>query len=191
MDKPKAYGGPSPTDDVSLVHFEKLKEREEIKIALSTEVLEDCPFCDFAMIIPFTFMELPDFYCMGCGVDSCRRCKKSHPRELCKDLADALRSTEEAKTQALVRYCPGCNTPFIQIDGTNFWKCSCGTKSCYSCRKKVSSKVFHYSIFKPLWTRFPKRCSNKYANEAEMEIKHNKEVQEAEKKARAKLLPKT
>ena len=63
-----------PSDEASR-HFHKVKEREEIKGALDEE-LEDCPSCDFAMIVPFTIRELSVFYCMGCGINTCRRCKK-------------------------------------------------------------------------------------------------------------------
>jgi E3 ubiquitin-protein ligase RNF216 len=62
-------------DDRTIALWDKLKQAKDIRDA-NLEGLEDCPFCDYALIIPFTVKQLPLFNCTKCKNVSCRICKK-------------------------------------------------------------------------------------------------------------------
>ncbi|KAF6740982.1 hypothetical protein DFP72DRAFT_1026447, partial [Ephemerocybe angulata] len=127
--------------------YERLKQQKELKDA-GLEGLEECPFCDWACVMEVSPEEDKLFRCGneegGCGVVSCRLCKKKeHVPRTCKEVEedrhlDGRIQIEEAMTKALMRSCPKCGKGFIKTDGCNKMTCpQCGTLSCYVCKKAI------------------------------------------------------
>ncbi|KAF8523210.1 hypothetical protein JB92DRAFT_2705456 [Gautieria morchelliformis] len=134
-------------DDRTIALWDKLRQAKDIRDA-NLEGLEDCPFCDYALIIPLTVQQLPVFDCAKCKNVSCRRCKKKgHAGRPCHDQSEdaklkAEHAVEEAMTQALLRVCPRCKAPFIKDHGCNKMKCStCQIYVCYVCRKQITDPL--------------------------------------------------
>lgn len=98
--------------------FERLEQRMALKEADLSD-FEECPFCDWGCIMEFTREDDASFVCGnregGCGITSCRVCKKNaHPAQTC-DEADGKETDktcrlaiEEAMTAAMARRCPQC-----------------------------------------------------------------------------------
>jgi len=123
--------------------WERVKQRKEIEAA-GLSGLEECPFCDYAVIIDDAEDKL--LRCGNldvCGVVSCRTCKKSnHLPKTCDEVdsvLDGRHAVEEAMSQALFRNCPSCKKAFIKDGGCNNMTCPCGVTSCYVCRKPMSN----------------------------------------------------
>lgn len=141
-------------DRVQLLHFlelktfealERMQQQEDIRLA-GLDDLEECPFCDFKAICPPVDVDR-EFRCGNpeCTKVSCRLCRReTHIPQSCEEFAKENKLTvrhavEEAMTQALVRSCNKCKTPFIKEFGCNKMSCSkCGTKQCYVCSKTVA-----------------------------------------------------
>eukprot|EP00011_Vannellida_sp_DIVA3-517-6-12_P007986 CAMPEP_0114626616 /NCGR_PEP_ID=MMETSP0168-20121206/11875_1 /TAXON_ID=95228 ORGANISM="Vannella sp., Strain DIVA3 517/6/12" /NCGR_SAMPLE_ID=MMETSP0168 /ASSEMBLY_ACC=CAM_ASM_000044 /LENGTH=424 /DNA_ID=CAMNT_0001837929 /DNA_START=34 /DNA_END=1305 /DNA_ORIENTATION=+ len=112
--------------------------------------LEECPFCDFGMVIDDD--ELLVFICQnpGCMKQSCRKCKGiSHLPLRCEEVEDATtvkrrNFMHEKMTEALVRTCPACKKNFFKEEGCNKMTCPCGQSMCYVCRKPIESYA-HFS----------------------------------------------
>jgi hypothetical protein len=93
----------------------RLVQRRELKEA-NLECFEECPFCDWGCIMEVPIDREPLLRCLnrenGCGVASCRKCKKkSHAPKPCEEDEagkDARLVVEEAMSKALVRNCPNC-----------------------------------------------------------------------------------
>jgi len=123
--------------------WERVKQRKEIEAA-GLVGLEECPFCDYAVIIEDAEDKLLRCGNLGvCGVVSCRTCKKSnHLPKTCDEVdsvLDGRHAVEEAMSQALFRNCPRCQKAFIKDGGCNHMTCPCGVTSCYICRQPMSN----------------------------------------------------
>jgi TRIAD3 protein (E3 ubiquitin-protein ligase RNF216) len=141
--------------------WERVKQQKEIEAA-GLVGLEECPFCDYAVIIEDVEEKL--LRCGNldvCGVVSCRTCKKSnHLPKTCDEVdsvLDGRHAVEEAMSnlvpfvvlfrhmligitgQALFRNCPRCQKAFIKDGGCNHMTCPCGVTSCYICRQPMSN----------------------------------------------------
>lgn len=124
--------------------YERVKQQSEIQAA-GLEGLEECPFCEFKCVIDASREEEKLFRCGnedgGCGVVSCRECKKvDHVPKSCKEAEedkglDGRHAIEEAMcmlnrfllfgfnlcfsvlARALMRNCPKCHKAFIKDAG--------------------------------------------------------------------------
>lgn len=141
-------------------YLQKL-QMEEIKSA-GIEGLESCPECNFCTIIANA--EERVFSCLNpnCLRQTCRLCKeKSHIPLKCDEVekdaeAKARTKVEEALTEAMVRTCWNCQTPFFKEEGCNKMSCpKCGKHMCYICRNKVQDYNHFYGQGS---TPLPGRC---------------------------------
>ncbi|KAM3424729.1 hypothetical protein BST61_g6716 [Cercospora zeina] len=183
-------------DNQLLEKLEQLQQEKDIRDA-ELDDLSECPFCDFKACLP-PIEEDFEFRCLNpeCEKVSCRRCKApSHIPTSCEEHAkdnklDSRHKIEEAMTAALVRKCNKCSKPFIKDFGCNKMFCtSCGNLQCYVCSQTVKD----YNHFDQSPTGAPnanaagasvKRCPL-YDN---VEERHEREIKEAEAKARAEAL---
>ncbi|KDR78857.1 hypothetical protein GALMADRAFT_224109 [Galerina marginata CBS 339.88] len=128
--------------------YERVKQQKEIQAA-GLEGLEECPFCEWKCVLEVSNEEEKLFRCGnedgGCGVVSCRSCKKmDHLPKSCKEaeddkMLDGRHAIEEAMTRALMRNCPKCQKAFVKDAGCNKMTCpNCHTLSCYVCRKVIT-----------------------------------------------------
>lgn len=112
-------------DKQLLSKLEQLQQEKDIREA-GLDDLEECPFCDFKMVVP-PLEEDFEFRCMNslCEKTSCRRCRSiSHVPQSCEEYAkDNKLSTrhkiEEAMTAAMIRSCNKCKKQFIKEYGCN------------------------------------------------------------------------
>lgn len=127
--------------------FERLgKLQQEDDLLKSGLEFEECPFCDFKMIIEVDIEIDREFRCIAedCRQVSCRMCKKkSHVPKSCVEAKedeklDHKHAVEEARSEAAIRLCNKCKTPFFKEFGCNKMTCSkCGNKQCYICNENV------------------------------------------------------
>ncbi|KAJ8487522.1 hypothetical protein ONZ45_g14302 [Pleurotus djamor] len=104
--------------------YGRVKQRKEIEAA-GLEGLEECPFCEYKVVIDNPDEKL--FRCEReeCGAVSCRACKKlDHLPKTCKEVSEDVQlggqhAVEEAMTKALLRNCPKCQKVFIKESGPN------------------------------------------------------------------------
>ncbi|KAI0753809.1 hypothetical protein C8Q74DRAFT_1211250 [Fomes fomentarius] len=166
--------------------YERVKQRKEIEAA-GLEGLEECPFCEYKVVIENEQERL--FRCENeaCGAVTCRKCKKlDHLPKTCQEVEedkklDGRHAIEEAMTRALMRNCPKCQKAFVKEMGCNKMTCpNCGTLSCYICRKVITG----YDHFNnpPPYTARPdsKKCP---LWDTSVEGRHSDEVTAAAKKA--------
>ncbi|KAI0742253.1 hypothetical protein C8Q80DRAFT_1108089 [Daedaleopsis nitida] len=167
--------------------YERVKQRKEIEAA-GLEGLEECPFCEYKVVIENEQERL--FRCENesCGAVTCRQCKKlDHLPKSCQaevdddKKLDVRHAIEEAMTHALMRNCPKCQKAFVKEMGCNKMTCpNCATLSCYICRKVITG----YDHFgnPPPYTgrRDPKKCP---LWDSSVEGRHSDEVTAAAKKA--------
>lgn len=163
--------------------YERVKQRKEIEAA-QIEGLEECPFCEYKVVIENEQEKL--FRCERpeCAAVSCRQCKKlDHLPKTCQEAdkekhLDGQHAIEEAMTAALMRNCPKCQKAFIKDAGCNKMTCpNCGTLSCYTCRKAIQG----YDHFQTpqgcvLWDNVEARHANEVnaaAKKAMEEYKRN------------------
>ena len=112
----------------SMKQLEERQQNEDIAKALAASLAEEqlyqCPTCDFKCLIPEGNKV---FECQNpkCMKESCKLCKKDwegHFGLPCdqvevKDESDLRTRTEEAMTEAVLRRCLKCNTPFVKTEG--------------------------------------------------------------------------
>ena len=123
------------------IALERIETEHNLRMA-GIENLESCPFCPYAAEYP-PISEERIFRCVhpDCGLESCRLCNKiSHIPKTCKEFAKESgadshrRRLEDAMSEALVRKCNKCKTPFIKMDGCNKITCTkCRNIQCYIC----------------------------------------------------------
>ncbi|TBU39099.1 hypothetical protein BD309DRAFT_873009 [Dichomitus squalens] len=168
--------------------YERVKQRKEIEAA-GLEGLEECPFCEYKVVIENDEERL--FRCEneGCGAVTCRKCKKlDHLPKSCKEAEDdkkldARHAIEEAMTHALMRNCPKCQKAFIKEMGCNKMTCpNCGTLSCYICRKIIQG-YDHFNQASPsqIKSSNPNKCA--LWDASGVEGRHSDEVAAAAKRA--------
>lgn len=123
------------------IALERIETEHNLRMA-GIENLESCPFCPYAAEYP-PIADTRIFRCVHpeCGIESCRLCKKvSHIPKTCPEFAKESgadshrRRLEDAMSEALVRKCNKCKTPFIKTDGCNKITCTkCRNVQCYIC----------------------------------------------------------
>lgn len=106
--------------------MEQLELEESLRLA-GIENLETCPFCPYAAEYP-PIEENRIFQCARdeCMISSCRNCRKEqHIPLTCEEHAKTLgaehhrHQIEDLMSEALLRKCNKCATPFIKSDGCN------------------------------------------------------------------------
>ncbi|KAH9856068.1 hypothetical protein C2E23DRAFT_809859 [Lenzites betulinus] len=166
--------------------YERVKQRKEIEAA-GLENLEECPFCDYKVVIENENERL--FRCENetCGAVTCRQCKKpDHLPKSCQEVADDKKldvrhAIEEAMTAALMRNCPKCQKAFVKEMGCNKMTCpNCGSLSCYVCRQLIIG-YDHFGNPPPYNAKIdPKKCP---LWDSSVEGRHSDEVTAAAKAA--------
>ncbi|KAK6524531.1 hypothetical protein TWF281_011437 [Arthrobotrys megalospora] len=136
-------------DEKMLSALEKFEQRDVIMKA-GLEGLSECPFCEFAAIMP-PVEDDREFRCYNpdCMKVSCRLCDKlTHIPLTCEESAkdekqSLRRGVEEAMTEALLRKCGKCSLPYVKESGCNKIICSrCNAMNCYLCSKVI--KDYHH-----------------------------------------------
>lgn len=172
----------------------QIQQEQDIRDA-GLEDLEDCPFCDFKAIMP-PIEEDFEFRCANpeCEKISCRRCKAiSHIPLSCEQHAkenklSSRHQVEEAMTAALVRSCNKCKKQFIKESGCNKMHCtSCNSLQCYVCSATVKD-YNHFDQGGYLGRNVKGSQGKKCPLYDNVEERHEREVKEAEVKARAEAL---
>ncbi|RBR17890.1 uncharacterized protein FIESC28_06329 [Fusarium coffeatum] len=135
--------------------LDKIEQDECLRLAGLPD-LAHCPFCSYAEEYPPVAIN-KEFQCRkpDCMVTSCRVCNlATHLPKTCEEAAEedardkglvVRRQVEEAMSQALIRNCNKCNTPFIKEDGCNKMTCSkpgCRNVQCYVCSKSCGYNHF-------------------------------------------------
>ncbi|KAK4543562.1 hypothetical protein LTR36_005457 [Oleoguttula mirabilis] len=174
--------------------LEQLAELEQEKAIRDAGLddLEECPFCDYKVILPPVEEDF-EFRCANpeCEKVSCRRCKSvSHIPISCEQHAkdnkvNHRHKIEEAMTAALIRSCNKCKKQFIKEYGCNKMTCpSCANLQCYVCSESLKNyDHFDQAPGRALDGSAPKKCPL-YDN---VEERHEREVKEAEATARAQV----
>ncbi|KAF7305009.1 hypothetical protein MKEN_01215900 [Mycena kentingensis (nom. inval.)] len=123
--------------------YERIRANKEVAAA-GLEDIEECPFCDFKLVIENDQEKL--FVCRNddCAAVTCRQCKQlDHLPKSCKEVEEDKKlegrhHVEEAMTRALMRNCPKCKKAFVKEMGCNKMTCpECMTLSCYVCRQVI------------------------------------------------------
>ncbi|KAA8905002.1 hypothetical protein FN846DRAFT_779179 [Sphaerosporella brunnea] len=176
-------------DSKAIMALSKLQQEEALRVA-AIDGLVQCPFCDYAEIYG-PVEEDREFRCQnaGCEVISCRLCrKKTHIPLSCKeaakdDIISVRHAVEEAMTQAMIRKCNKCKTPFIKDIGCNKMICTkpgCRSMQCYVCSKTVNG----YDHFNDQARGGSKGNCPLFDN---VEERHEEEIRLAAEEARKKL----
>ncbi|KAF1996868.1 hypothetical protein P154DRAFT_442343 [Amniculicola lignicola CBS 123094] len=164
--------------------LEHLQQQEDVAAA-GLEDLCDCPFCDFKQECPPVEVDR-EFRCLNptCGKTSCRFCNtETHIPKTCeeakKDKNISVRHTvEEAKSEALIRNCNNCKSPFVKDEGCNKMTCTkCRNVQCYVCSKNVTD----YNHFGSNDNR------NRCPLHDNVEKRHQDEIKKAEADALARI----
>ncbi|KAF3800802.1 hypothetical protein GCG54_00009473, partial [Colletotrichum gloeosporioides] len=168
-------------------------DRIEFEAALQAQGFENlsaCPFCPYAADCP-PIEEDKEFRCANpeCEIVSCRLCKEeTHVPRTCEEAAaengiSERRKIEEAMSEALIRKCNKCGTPFIKEEGCNKMTCTrpgCRNVQCYVCSKSCAYDHFDDAA------RGGKKGNCPLFEQTE--VRHEKEVRQAEEEARQKVL---
>ncbi|KAI1478359.1 hypothetical protein F4774DRAFT_165373 [Daldinia eschscholtzii] len=166
----------------------RLEQEAALRMA-GIENLENCPFCPYAAECPPIEVD-KEFTCVnpGCEKVSCRMChKETHIPKTCAEASrdqglDARHVVEEAMSEALIRRCNECQTPYLKLNGCNKIYCTkCSNIQCYVCRQTIAD-YGHFDDARrggksgqcPLFDKTEER--------------HQQEVQQAEEKVRQKML---
>ncbi|KAI6799759.1 hypothetical protein KC361_g2712 [Hortaea werneckii] len=178
-------------DKQLLEKFAELEQEKAIRDA-GLEDLEECPFCDYKAILP-PIEEDFEFRCANpeCEQVSCRRCKSvSHIPMSCEQHAKENRISsrhkiEEAMTAAMIRSCNRCKKQFIKEYGCNKMTCpSCHNKQCYCCSQTLKD----YEHFDQAPFGSGRRDGKKCPLYDDVEVRHEREVKEAEEAAKKQLM---
>ncbi|KAK1834246.1 hypothetical protein QBC39DRAFT_431678 [Podospora conica] len=162
-------------------------EQQAVLRMAGIEGLAECPFCPFAALCP-PAEEDKIFECQypKCLKVSCRLCKhEAHIPKTCEEAAQensgrVRQRIEEAMSDALIRRCNKCKTPFVKEVGCNKMKClspGCDGIQCYVCSKSCAGYE-HFDDIK----RGGK--TNNCPLFDDQEQRHEDEVRTAEEKAR-------
>ncbi|EQB53745.1 hypothetical protein CGLO_06488 [Colletotrichum gloeosporioides Cg-14] len=168
-------------------------DRIEFEAALQAQGFENlsaCPFRPYAADCP-PIEEDKEFRCANpeCEIVSCRLCKEeTHVPRTCEEAAaengiSERRKIEEAMSEALIRKCNKCGTPFIKEEGCNKMTCTrpgCRNVQCYVCSKSCAYDHFDDAA------RGGKKGNCPLFEQTE--VRHEKEVRQAEEEARQKVL---
>ncbi|KAF3936306.1 hypothetical protein ABW19_dt0208411 [Dactylella cylindrospora] len=174
-------------DEKTLDLLDRLEQKDSLRAA-EIEDLHECPFCDFAAIIPPNNQD-KEFSCQNpdCMMVSCRLCnKETHLPVSCKqkskeENSGLRRGVEEAMTEALLRKCGKCGLPYVKESGCNKIPCSrCSTINCYLCQQVIKD----YKHFNDT-TRGGKAGNCPLFDNTDE--RHHNEVQQAELAAIAKI----
>ena len=112
-----------------LERLEARRQNEDVTSALAfasnDERLHQCPYCEFKCLIPES-NKVFECHNPKCMKDSCKLCKKDWAEHFglpcdqveVRNESELRTRTEEAMTQAVMRRCLNCSTPFVKEDGT-------------------------------------------------------------------------
>ncbi|KAJ4138192.1 hypothetical protein NW768_002010 [Fusarium equiseti] len=135
--------------------LDRIEQEESLRLAGLPD-LAHCPFCSYAEEYPPVAIN-KEFQCRkpDCMVTSCRVCNlATHLPKTCEEAGEEAardkglvvrREVEEAMSQALIRNCNKCNTPFIKEGGCNKMTCTkagCRNVQCYVCSKSCGYDHF-------------------------------------------------
>lgn len=133
------------------IALERSEQEANLRMA-GIENLASCPFCPFAAEYPPVEID-KEFRCQApdCERISCRLCKlESHIPKSCEENAkdnglSIRRQIEEAMSEALIRKCNKCGTPFVKEEGCN--KMTCTRNGCFNVQCYICSKSCNYDHF--------------------------------------------
>lgn len=183
------------SDKPLLEKLQQLQQEKDIRDA-GLEDLEECPFCDYKVILPPVEEDF-EFRCANpeCEKVSCRRCKStSHIPISCEEHAkenkvNSRHKIEEAMTAALIRKCNKCSKTFIKEYGCNKMHCpSCSNLQCYVCSKTITNYDHFDQRARGAQGTATGSKSNKCPLYDNVEERHEREVREAEAAARAQVV---
>jgi TRIAD3 protein (E3 ubiquitin-protein ligase RNF216) len=134
-----------------VIALERSEQEANLRMA-GIENLASCPFCPFAAEYPPVEID-KEFRCQApdCERISCRLCKlESHIPKSCVENAkdnglSIRRQIEEAMSEALIRKCNKCGTPFVKEEGCN--KMTCTRNGCFNVQCYICSKSCNYDHF--------------------------------------------
>ncbi|KAK0715514.1 hypothetical protein B0H67DRAFT_242131 [Lasiosphaeris hirsuta] len=172
-------------DEKLIQALDRIEQESVLRLA-GLENLASCPFCPFAAEYP-PVEEDKEFRCLNpeCEVVSCRLCQQeTHVPKTCEEVAretghSARHAIEEAMSQAMIRRCNKCNTPFIKEQGCN--KMTCTRPGCHNVQCYVCSRSCDYSHFDDSGRGGKKGNCPLFDS---VEQRHEDEVKVAEEKAR-------
>lgn len=175
-------------DENTTIALERNEQEANLRMA-GIENLASCPFCPYAAEYPPVEID-KEFRCEApdCEKVSCRLCKlESHIPKSCEENAKDIglsvrRQVEEAMSEALIRKCNKCGTPFVKDEGCN--KMTCTRSGCHNIQCYVCSKSCTYSHFND--TTRGGKAGNCPLFESTSE-RHDEEVKKAEKEALDKI----
>jgi hypothetical protein len=130
--------------------LDEVQREDSLRAVQATDTsLKRCVRCGFAVFVDPDFSE-QFLHCLNptCQQRTCLKCLGVHDgTDKCPESDDVLslrHRLEEALTAAYVRVCPNpsCGKPFLKQQGCNRITCSCGTVSCYVCRRELTSEGY-------------------------------------------------
>jgi TRIAD3 protein (E3 ubiquitin-protein ligase RNF216) len=135
-----------------IIALERNEQEANLRMA-GIENLASCPFCSYAAEYPPVEID-KEFRCEApdCRRISCRLCKlESHIPKSCEENSKEVglsvrRQIEEAMSEALIRKCNKCGTPFVKEEGCNKMTCTrsgCGNVQCYVCSRSCTYSHFN------------------------------------------------
>ncbi|KAK0620228.1 ring finger protein [Immersiella caudata] len=138
-------------DEKTTLALERIEQESVLRMA-GIENLAKCPFCPYAAEYP-SVEENKEFQCENpdCEMKSCRLCGlETHIPKTCKEARaeeghSGRHQIEEAMSEAMIRRCNKCNTPFIKENGCN--KMTCTASGCRNIQCYVCSKSCDYAHF--------------------------------------------
>ncbi len=132
-------------------HFTSREQAASLSLSSHGHLLV-CHHCHYAV-----FLESPSdhpfaFKCPQCHKSTCSLCqRKSHGKLSCDEAEKRssllLKDIAEEMSSASIRYCanPLCHLPYQKAGGCSHLSCSCGTATCFVCRRDITSQ--HYDHF--------------------------------------------
>ena len=165
------YGGDCECE-ISMTEMEKLISKKTLKRLVQTDTLNaitaanlentvKCHKCGNIVIFEDNEDEGP-MICPVCKARTCAKCGDAwHDGMTCRQFKklDKKRLVEEQMTEAVVRKCPKCQTPFMKDEGCNKMECPrCKTWICYWCRKVIPKEVGYNHFWRENGPCPPNRC---------------------------------